>query len=225
MIIWINGAFGSGKTTTAYELHRRLAGSFVFDPENFGYFIRKNVPAEFSSGDFQDLPIWRETNCRLLKMLNADYGGVIIVPMTLVEPRYYAEIVMRLENDGVDVRRFIIYASREGILRRLKLRSLGFIRRERFAVNAIDRCVFSFDNYITETKIDTEKWALMKSSSRSPNGAASRSLVEKNAHRQFFLPSFCATETRQMTAVTGNLRKKITIRQMSKYRVCNTQNQ
>ncbi len=45
MIIWINGAFGSGKTQTAYELHRRLDGSYVYDPENAGYFIRKNLPS------------------------------------------------------------------------------------------------------------------------------------------------------------------------------------
>lgn len=45
MIIWINGAFGSGKTQTAYELHRRLDGSYVYDPENAGYFIRENLPS------------------------------------------------------------------------------------------------------------------------------------------------------------------------------------
>ena len=45
MILWINGAFGSGKTTTAYELHRRLKPlSYVYDPENVGYFLRKNEP-------------------------------------------------------------------------------------------------------------------------------------------------------------------------------------
>ena len=36
MVIWLNGAFGAGKTQTAYELHRRLPDSFVYDPENAG---------------------------------------------------------------------------------------------------------------------------------------------------------------------------------------------
>lgn len=36
MIIWINGAFGSGKTQTAYELCRRMRGAYVYDPENAG---------------------------------------------------------------------------------------------------------------------------------------------------------------------------------------------
>ncbi|MFC4777768.1 AAA family ATPase [Paenibacillus sp. GCM10023252] len=43
MIIWVNGAFGAGKTQSASELHRRLPNSFVFDPENAGYYIRKNM--------------------------------------------------------------------------------------------------------------------------------------------------------------------------------------
>jgi Cytidylate kinase len=156
MIIWINGAFGSGKTTTAYELHRRLRNSHVFDPENFGYFIRKNAPASFSRGDFQDLPIWRETNYRLLKMIHAEHVGDIIVPMTLVDDGYYAEIVTRLRDDGVDVRHFIIYAGKDEIMRRLRGRSLGFLREENFAVKSIDRCIRAFDTTITETKIDTE---------------------------------------------------------------------
>ena len=44
MIVWLNGAFGAGKTQTAYELRRRLPGSYVYDPENAGFFIRDNLP-------------------------------------------------------------------------------------------------------------------------------------------------------------------------------------
>ena len=51
MIIWLNGAFGSGKTQTAFELQRRLPNAYVFDPENAGYFIRKNVPVSLSADD------------------------------------------------------------------------------------------------------------------------------------------------------------------------------
>lgn len=54
MIIWLNGAFGSGKTTCAFELNRRLPNSFVYDPENIGYFIRNNTPKEIQRFDFQD---------------------------------------------------------------------------------------------------------------------------------------------------------------------------
>lgn len=58
MIIWINGAFGSGKTTCAYELNRRLPDSFVYDPENIGYFIRENIPKKLHELDFQNHEQW-----------------------------------------------------------------------------------------------------------------------------------------------------------------------
>ena len=57
MIIWLNGAFGAGKTQTAYELRRRLPGSYVYDPENAGFFIRDNLPPGLGLDDFQDFPM------------------------------------------------------------------------------------------------------------------------------------------------------------------------
>jgi deoxyadenosine/deoxycytidine kinase len=57
LIIWLNGAFGSGKTTLTGELHRRLPDAVVFDPEDVGYVLTQAVPAP--TGDFQDLPSWR----------------------------------------------------------------------------------------------------------------------------------------------------------------------
>jgi len=47
MIIWINGTFGAGKTTTACELHKRKPNSTVYDPERFGYVLMANIPKDF----------------------------------------------------------------------------------------------------------------------------------------------------------------------------------
>jgi hypothetical protein len=58
MIIWINGAFGAGKTTLAEELSRHFPEAVLFDPEYVGYLLRHWVPVP--TGDFQDLPSWRE---------------------------------------------------------------------------------------------------------------------------------------------------------------------
>lgn len=41
MIIWINGAFGSGKTQTSYELQRRIPNSVVYDPEKIGFLLTR----------------------------------------------------------------------------------------------------------------------------------------------------------------------------------------
>ena len=156
MIIWINGAFGSGKTTTATALNLRLSNSFIYDPENVGGFIRSNTNGLFSKGDFQDIPLWREMNYKLLRMIAGAYDGIIIVPMTLVNPGYYDEIIGRLIADGVDVRHYILYVSREGIRRRLTKRRLLFFRDETFALEAVDRCVEAFDTCIKDVKICTD---------------------------------------------------------------------
>lgn len=58
VIIWVNGAFGSGKTTLTEQLLRVLPESMKFDPEYIGYILTRWVPAA-DSGDFQDLPVWR----------------------------------------------------------------------------------------------------------------------------------------------------------------------
>ena len=156
MIVWLNGAFGAGKTTAAYELHRRLPDSFVYDPENVGFFLRKNMPEKCHTDDFQDMPLWRGFNYQILKELHESYGGTVIVPMTLVSPQYYQEIIQRLTDEGVPVVHIILYASREAILRRLRKRSMGMLRREAFAVEAIDRCLAFFDRPGAGVRIETD---------------------------------------------------------------------
>lgn len=44
MLLWINGPYGGGKTQTAYELHRRLPGSVVCDPEHVGFGLHRMTP-------------------------------------------------------------------------------------------------------------------------------------------------------------------------------------
>lgn len=156
MLIWLNGAFGSGKTTTAYELNRRLPDSFVYDPENVGYFIRRNAPKVFSNGDFQDIPQWRGMNYEMLKMITEAYTGTLIVPMTLVNPEYYQEIIGKLIADGVDVRHFIIYASKGEIRHRIQKRTFPLFGNDAFAMDSVDRCVDAFDTVITDMKIQTD---------------------------------------------------------------------
>lgn len=137
MIIWLNGAFGAGKTQAAFELHRRLPNSHVFDPENAGYYIRRNVPRELRLGDFQDYPMWREFNYSFLHYLDRHYGGILIVPMTVVDPGYFGEIVGKLRADGVDVRHFALCATEETLRKRLRSRG----ERNSWAVRQIERCV------------------------------------------------------------------------------------
>ena len=163
MLIWINGAFGAGKTTAAYELHRRLPESYVYDPENIGYFLRRSTPPQCHTPDFQDMPQWRQFNFETLKLIADTYPAPVIVPMTLVNPAYFEEIIGRLRAEGVDVRHMVLCASRETILKRLRVRNLrpsmmarSVMKKESFAVSAIPRCLDFFDNHVTENKLPTD---------------------------------------------------------------------
>lgn len=152
MIIWINGAFGAGKTQTAYELHRRIPNSFVFDPEEAGYYIRKNIPYESKIDDFQDYPMWRSINYSMISYIQRTYNGTLIIPMTLVNPQYFEEIVSRLREEGIEVHHFALMAKKEVILRRLRSRGDG---RHSWPAQQIDRCVYGLENPLFEKHIDT----------------------------------------------------------------------
>jgi len=154
MILWINGAFGSGKSTAAYELHRRLPDSFVYDPENVGYFLRKNEPPQMKSPDFQNEPLWRSFNLQMMKNISEHYGGTVIAPMTLNNPAYYEEIIGGLRKSGVRVDHYVLWAGREVLLKRLRGRLDG---KNSWAAGQIDICLRGFDNPLFENRINTEK--------------------------------------------------------------------
>lgn len=151
MLVWINGPFGGGKTQTAHELRRRLDGSVICDPEHLGFGLRRMVPAALR-GDFQDFPAWRQGVFEVLDTVLTGWDGTVIVPMTVIEPKYFAETVGRLRGRGHDVRHFALLAERETVLRRLRERGFGHAvrflagrsaaaRLESFAVARLGECL------------------------------------------------------------------------------------
>ncbi|GGF94553.1 AAA family ATPase [Paenibacillus aceti] len=153
MILWINGAFGSGKTTTAYELQGRILNSIVYDPENTGFFIRKQLPKSIHLADFQDYPMWRQINYMMLKHLSEEYDGTVIVPMTITDFSYFAEIVGRLRGEGIEVKHVTLLASRETLFKRLRSRGE---RADSWPIQQIDRCLASLSEPTFAEQIQTD---------------------------------------------------------------------
>ena len=127
MLVWINGPFGGGKTATAFELQRRVPGSVVCDPEHLGFGLRRMLPPSLRT-DFQSFRAWRSGVREVLDLAARNHPGPVIVPMTLVDPGYFAEIIGRLRDDGHDVRHFALLADRATVLRqaqpaRIRLRA------------------------------------------------------------------------------------------------------
>ena len=151
MLVWINGPFGGGKTQTAHEIQRRLPGSVICDPEEVGFGLHRMTPRHLR-GDFQDLSAWRQGVFEVLDLTMAAGVSPVIVPMTVVDPTYFAETVGRLRDRGHQVHHFALLAERATVLRRLRERGVGralrFVvdrdgpwRRESFAVSRLDLCL------------------------------------------------------------------------------------
>jgi hypothetical protein len=141
VLVWLNGPFGGGKTTTAFELQRRVPGSIVCDPEHLGYGLHRMLPRALRT-DFQDLQAWRSGVREVLDLAARNHDGPVIVPMTLIDSRYFTQIIGGLRGDGHDVRHFALLAERATVLRRLSRRGFGFgLKWERWAVNRLDECL------------------------------------------------------------------------------------
>ncbi|WP_326791056.1 NUDIX hydrolase [Streptomyces sp. NBC_00151] len=118
VIVWINGAFGAGKTTTARELIELIPNSTLFDPEVIGGALTQLLPAKHLAevGDYQDLPVWRRLVVDTAAALLAELGGVLVVPMTLLRQEYRDEIFGGLAARRIPVRH-VLLAPAETILR------------------------------------------------------------------------------------------------------------
>lgn len=99
-----------GKTTTAGALVPLLDGGRLFDPGQVGFMLRRALPVP--TGDFQDLQAWRrltvQTAAALVDELHRQSPGPVhlVVPMTLTDPSYRAEVFGGLARHGIAVHRW-----------------------------------------------------------------------------------------------------------------------
>lgn len=118
MIIWLNGTFGAGKTTTAAELVKTLPDSRVFDPEEVGYML-KHVLDSVQVNDFQEWTPWRglvaETAVQVLNYV----GGTLVLPQSVLVEPYWLEIRGALEKAGIPVRHYVLHADHDTLVDRI----------------------------------------------------------------------------------------------------------
>ncbi|WP_019061459.1 AAA family ATPase [Streptomyces prunicolor] len=121
MLVWINGPFGGGKTTTATLLHQQLAGSIITDPEEVGFLLRGSLGDHPSrQRDFQDYPMWRTLVAAVCAELDRHTnGGPVIAPMTLLRREYADEIFDALGKAGTEVHHILLHAEPEVIQARI----------------------------------------------------------------------------------------------------------
>jgi predicted kinase len=117
VIVWINGAFGSGKSTTAGLVVDMLDGAKLFDPEYVGYMLMPFVQSP--TGDFQDLPLWRHLVVETMSGLAQQYPHPWVAPMSLINPAYRADILGGIRGRGVEVFEFVLAVPEEQLRARI----------------------------------------------------------------------------------------------------------
>lgn len=123
MIIWINGAYGVGKSALAKELIETGPKGFLFDAEEVGNAVRDNMPKELFNGYlFENYPLWFDMCAALLKDISKRYDGLIYVPMTLALPDSFEKIAQPLRANGIEVRHILLESTFEIIHDRILAR-------------------------------------------------------------------------------------------------------
>jgi chloramphenicol 3-O-phosphotransferase len=123
MVVLINGSFGVGKTTVAKLLRRALARSVIYDPEWFG-FVLKRIPKRIypensKPDDFQHSKLWRASVAQGVRLFRLFGRGTVIVPMAFCDRGYFDEVVAGVTRFDRDLKIFCLRASLETIKQRL----------------------------------------------------------------------------------------------------------
>lgn len=84
MIVWLNGAFGAGKTTVASALVAAQPSARHWHPERVGHVLR--LVRRNPTGDFQDLPPWRRWVVRTGRWHARD-GRTVVAVQSVLRPR------------------------------------------------------------------------------------------------------------------------------------------
>lgn len=155
MIIFINGAFGAGKTTVAELLVQSIPNSLLYDPEVVGMGLRYIVQPVVQFDDFQDLPPWRPLMVETARQILKTYKRTLIVPMTLWNKAFFLEIMDGLRTFEPQLFHFCLTASEVTLRKRLQERPSS-PQAYAWACERIERCVTSFQDDMFAVQLATD---------------------------------------------------------------------
>jgi len=119
VIIWLNGAFGAGKTTTARLLSQREATLRIFDPEWVGFMLRENL-GDYPVTDFRHWESWRVLTPVVADELIRFSGQSLVAPQTVLEEEYWDELMRGLTARGHTVFHVLLDAEEQSLRGRIE---------------------------------------------------------------------------------------------------------
>jgi len=102
VIIWLNGAFGVGKTTTARHLVGDLPNARLFDPEHVGYMVAEHL-RDHAFTDFQQLAPWRTLVPTVMDQVSRFTGQGLVAPQSVLVEAYWQELQAGFVEHSLDV--------------------------------------------------------------------------------------------------------------------------
>jgi len=109
VIIWLNGAFGVGKSTTGALLTQRSPRLRLFDPETVGSMLQANL-GDRPVSDFQQWEPWRVLTPVVADEIARLTGQVLVVPQTVMVESRWHELERGLSQRGHEVLHVVLDA-------------------------------------------------------------------------------------------------------------------
>ena len=110
MIVWLNGAFGVGKTSTALAIQEQAPELRLFDPEHVGQLLAMSLSGvEFN--DFQDLAPWRLLVPLIASEVSEFTGDNLLIVQTVLVQTYWEEMQARFAERQQEVVHVLLDAS------------------------------------------------------------------------------------------------------------------
>ena len=118
MIVWLNGTFGVGKTTTSSALVADGERWRQFDPEWVGYMLANNLP-DHAVTDFQQYPSWRRLVPLVADEIIQVTGQDLVAAQTVLVEDYWHELSRGLGQLGHEVFHVVLDADADTLHARI----------------------------------------------------------------------------------------------------------
>jgi AAA domain len=125
MMVFINGPFGIGKTTTARLLVERIPNALLYDPELVGAILRATLGKVQRVSDYQDFVLWPRLTVEVARLLRVILRRPLVIPMTVARRDRFDFITSGLRRLDPDLLCVRLAAPREVLMQRISGSSEG----------------------------------------------------------------------------------------------------